>query len=299
MTSQTYDLVRLHPDQQKNGGGPGDKAAPKAPRPKAKDAGGGNPPPDKRTAGLPRGFHREKGRKGGPQAGIYYQDGGEPQFICAPLKIPGRVRDPESQGWARLLQWHDPDGVEHIAPVSDAKLHGDMPSLCGELATQGLKISTSPQSRALFVRMLNNTHPKRRITIVDRTGWHNLKGADVFVLPEQVIGAGDVILAKSVSHAYQRQGSLEDWKAAIASKAVGNTRLIFAISMALTPPLLSPCGWELVASICGTNPQQARRPRSGSRLPLLVGRRISDHGAQHQTDSKVSPPPIVLAPRSR
>jgi putative DNA primase/helicase len=64
------------------------------------------------------------------------------------------------------------------------------------------------------------------------------------VLPEQVIGAGDVILAQSVSHAYQQQGSLEQWQSAIASMAVGNTRLIFAISMALTPPLLSPCGWE-------------------------------------------------------
>jgi putative DNA primase/helicase len=242
-TSPMPGYVPLNdPDQQKNGGGPDDKAEPKAPCPKDEDDGEGSPPPD--DPDLPRGFYREEMRKDGPQAGIYYQDGGEPQFVCGPLNILGRVRDPEGQSWARLIQWHDPDGVEHIAPVSDAKLHGDMPSLCGELATQGLKISTSPPSRALFVRMLSNTHPDKRITIVGRTGWHNLKGADVFVLPEQVIGAGDVILAKSVSHAYQQQGSLEEWKSAIASKAVGNTRLIFAISMALTPPLLSPCGWE-------------------------------------------------------
>ena len=188
----------------------------------------------------PDGFYLEA-------TGIHYQDPNStrpPQFICTPLDIIGRVRDPDSNGWARLLRWRDPDQIEHTTPVPDSKLHGDASLLCGDLSDQGLKISTATNARRLFLQLLNNTHPMLDFIVVKKTGWHTIDGKGVFVLPENAIGADNVIMARSLDHAYRGQGSLEDWKSTVAAAAIGNSRLILAISTALAPPLLHLCGYE-------------------------------------------------------
>ena len=63
-------------------------------------------------------------------------------WLSAPFEIIGRVRDPHSHGWARLLQWQDDDRVVHQRPVADEDLHGDGSALCAALANHGLKIVT-------------------------------------------------------------------------------------------------------------------------------------------------------------
>jgi Domain of unknown function (DUF927) len=60
-------------------------------------------------------------------------------WLAAPFEIIGRVRDPQSHGWARLLQWKDDDGVVHQHPVADQDLHGDGAALCATLAGGGLR----------------------------------------------------------------------------------------------------------------------------------------------------------------
>ena len=63
-------------------------------------------------------------------------------WLSAPFEILGRIRDPQSHGWARLLRWKDDDGVAHQHPVADEDLHGDGATLCATLANGGLKIVT-------------------------------------------------------------------------------------------------------------------------------------------------------------
>ena len=58
--------------------------------------------------------------------------------IAGVFEIMGRVRDPNGEGWARLLRWRDADNVWHSYVVSDASLHGDPTALCSELASRGL-----------------------------------------------------------------------------------------------------------------------------------------------------------------
>ena len=189
-------------------------------------------------AKLPRGFHFKSGA-------IFHTDENDKEkFVCAHLEVIGRVRDPDSSGWARLLKWLDPDKHEHIVPVSDAKLHGDVSALCAELSDQGLKISTTGPARRLFLQLLNNSVPEDIFTVVKKTGWHTIGGDDVFVLPDATIGASNVILSRSLEHAYKSRGSLADWKSTVASAAIGNSRLVLAISTALAPPLLRLCGFE-------------------------------------------------------
>ena len=63
--------------------------------------------------------------------------------ISGVFEILGRVRDPNGEGWARLLRWRDADNVWHSYAVADASLHGDPKTVCSELASRGLEITTS------------------------------------------------------------------------------------------------------------------------------------------------------------
>src|SRR4051794_19754464 len=47
-------------------------------------------------------------------------------FISGAFEIPGRVRDRNGEGWARLLRWADDDNRTHTYAVSDGDLHGDI-----------------------------------------------------------------------------------------------------------------------------------------------------------------------------
>src|SRR5262249_18822579 len=107
----------------------------------------------------------------------------EELWLSGPFEILGRVRDPQSHGWARFLRWNDDDGVVHRYAVADEDLHGDGAPLCASLANGGLKIVTG-RVRQYFVTYLNRAVVKARITVVPRTGWHEVSGRKVFVLPD-------------------------------------------------------------------------------------------------------------------
>lgn len=167
----------------------------------------------------------------------------EDVWLSAPFEITGRVRDPHSHGWARLLQWKDDDDVIHQHPVADQDLHGDGAALCASLANAGLKIVTGG-IRQHFVSYLNSAIVKARVTIVPRTGWHSVNDKRIFALPGAGIGIdGRVILAVEVtaSH-YASSGTLADWQGSVAKMAAAHSRARFAIASAFVSPLLALIG---------------------------------------------------------
>jgi uncharacterized protein (DUF927 family) len=159
--------------------------------------------------------------------------------LSAPFEILGRVRDPKSESWARLLRWKDDDKREHEYPVSDSDLHGDVTALCATLAARGLKITTGP-NRNYLVQYLNSRKNKDRITIVPRTGWHIVDDKKVFALPGEGVGIdGRVILATEVTASnYATAGSLEGWQSSVGSLAQAHSRARLAIASAFVSPLL-------------------------------------------------------------
>jgi len=149
-----------------------------------------------------------------PKKGLFItverKHGTEALWLSAPFEILGRVRDPQSHGWARLLRWKDDDGVIHQHPVSDQDLHGDGSALCASLANGGLKIATGG-IRQHFVSYLNGAIVKARVTIVPRTGWHEVSGRKVFVLPDRADSKIIISGATTVSP-YAANGILSDWQ---------------------------------------------------------------------------------------
>jgi uncharacterized protein (DUF927 family) len=164
----------------------------------------------------------------------------EDVWLAAPFEIIGRVRDPQSQGWARLLQWKDDDGVVHLHPVADQDLHGDGAALCASLANGGLKIATG-STRQYFVSYLNSAIVKARVTIVPRTGWHEVNDRKVFVLPDRA-DSNIIIAGATTVSPYTANGTLNEWQDSIGKLAEGHSRATFALSVAFVPPLLDLIG---------------------------------------------------------
>jgi uncharacterized protein (DUF927 family) len=167
----------------------------------------------------------------------------EDVWLSAPFETKGRVRDPQSNGWARLLQWKDDDGVVHQHPVADQDLHGDGAALCASLANGGLKIATG-SIRSHFVSYLNQATIEARVTIVPRTGWHVVDEQKIFALPGEGIGIADRIILSTQATAsqYAISGTLKEWQDSVAKLAQAHSRARFAIGSAFVSPLLALIG---------------------------------------------------------
>ena len=163
--------------------------------------------------------------------GLFY----EGSLLSAPFEVLGRGRDPNGAGWSTCLKWKDPDGREHTHAVSDARLHGEVGALCGDLAQLGLRIATASRNRARFVAYLNLQNTDKRVTLVNRTGWCSLPSGKVYVLPERTIGDTDgesvvFVGAQNPPHAFA--GTLEEWRNTVGKLATGQNRVVFCISVA-------------------------------------------------------------------
>ncbi len=165
--------------------------------------------------------------------------------VSGPFEILGRGRDPHGRSWGRFLRWRDPDGREHERFVSDESLHGEVSSVCGLLASDGLEIVRAQQRE--FLNYLLATKPDGRVTVVPRTGWHEIEGENVFVLPGETIGRqgiGRVLLDGAAHGPYESKGTLAEWQDGVAAPAGGHTVPTLAISAAFAGPLLHLAGLE-------------------------------------------------------
>jgi putative DNA primase/helicase len=133
----------------------------------------------------------------------------EAVWIAAPFEILGACRDPQGGGWGKWLRWRDGDSRIHRRHVSDAALQGEPAPMCAELASQGLRILRGQQRH--LANYLSGARVSGRVTMVDRTGWHEISGQWVFVLPEETIGprgAETVILDAAARGGYEARGTL-------------------------------------------------------------------------------------------
>ncbi|TPV98251.1 MAG: hypothetical protein USCAAHI_02312 [Beijerinckiaceae bacterium] len=85
------------------------------------------------------------------------------------------------------------------------------------------------------------------MTIVGRTGGHEIGGQLVFVLEDETIGpigSETVVLDAAAIGPYAARGTLENWQAGVGTLAAGHGLPILAVSAALAGPLLHLAGQE-------------------------------------------------------
>jgi uncharacterized protein (DUF927 family) len=189
---------------------------------------GGQKPAKPKANKTPRFMVNEKG--------VFFVEEEENRWISSPLHIEAKTRDAKSNAWGRLLRWKDGDGVAHQWAMPLELLVGDGMEVWRELAHQGLMIAPGRRARERLADYLQTWPVKERARCVDRLGWH---GA-VYVTPEETIGADEFVVfqnAQSIEPALAVSGALEEWRDSVAALAAGNSRLVFALSVAFAGPL--------------------------------------------------------------
>lgn len=198
------------------------------------------------SSGLPAGEEFEL-RCDGHAPGVWRQKweprkGGDferiEQFVCAPLEVTHMVRDRNGSEWKRLLHFRDHDGCPRRVMVTDELLEGDGLALARLLRNRGLFIADN--KGGLLKMFVNRSRPSERARVTRRIGWHEgvrdpsrwsfvlpgelepiaAEGAELWLLDQQGSGHSK----------FEKRGTLADWQEAVASMAVGNSRLLFALS---------------------------------------------------------------------
>ena len=178
--------------------------------------------------------------------GVFYVDEDTPVKICARLDVTAKTRDADNGQWGRLLEWCDDDGHRHQWAMPMEMLAGNGEDLRKALLRGGLPfIASTHKGRKLLQDYISTQEVKTRARCVSMTGWHG----KAFVLPDQVIGdqANEKVILQTSAGEYnhfKQSGSLEEWQQLIGRYCIGNSRLIFAASMAFAAPLLSLVGAE-------------------------------------------------------
>lgn len=166
---------------------------------------------------------------------------GELTWLSSRLDVTGVTRDGSGNDWGRLVRFPDLDGVGHTVSIPMAWKPEQVRQF---LAAEGLRISPWPTTVNRLAAYLIEATPKRRVRAAAQIGWVG----NVFVLPEMTIGGSeeDVVFqpAFPVDHGYGIRGSLTEWRHEVAKRCQNNSRLMFALSVALAPVLLR---WSEVA----------------------------------------------------
>ncbi len=164
--------------------------------------------------------------------------------ISSPVRVLAETADEHGRGYGRLLEWQDSAGrVRRWAMPVRSLVPRNGEEVFSALLDAGLPFISLDHKRKLAAYLMA-CQPERRITCVERTGWHGL----AYVLPQGTIGpdAEGVILqtAGYAANDFTERGTLDEWQQGVAALAVGNSRLCFALSLAFAAPLLSLVGME-------------------------------------------------------
>lgn len=160
--------------------------------------------------------------------------------ICARLEVVALARNVNSGEWGIVVQFSDPDNNVKRLVIPFKSFNGDASDAIGRLLTEGLTIA--PKSKQQVTEYLQTQNPEKRARTTNRTGWHGIDDDLVFVLTDGCIGqSNDEWLFsdnRPDSNLFKKRGTLVQWREKVAVLCVGNSRLIFAVSLAFAAPML-------------------------------------------------------------
>ena len=208
-------------------------------------------------------------------------------WISSPFEIIGACRDPHGRGWGKWLRWRDGDGRLHTTPRLGRGFAGR--SVRAVRRPCRRRPDYQPEAAKGVPDLLGGCNVKGRVTVVHRTGWHNIGDHRVFVLPAEAIGpkgSERVILDASAAGPYETRGTLKDWQDGIGALAA----VMHCLCWRSRPPLPVRCftspGRKAAASISSAVRRSARRRSFKRRLPfggVAIRPATSGHGARRPT----------------
>ncbi len=193
-------------------------------------------------------FNYGNGRFEVSDAGVYFVEKGEDDseksalFICSRLDVIGLTSATHGDNWGRMVEFTDGKHRRKKMPIPATLWQGDGLRLRETLADYGLIISSNNKARKLLMDYIQAAPAITHFESVEKLGWHD----DAYVLPTQSISTSpiDATIYQSPNQPppYAQTGTLEQWRDNVATYAKGNSRLVFAISVALAAPMMHLCG---------------------------------------------------------
>ncbi|MCO5344894.1 DUF927 domain-containing protein [Aeromonas veronii] len=194
---------------------------------------------------LPEGFHISDGKLYTLEwMGRGENASQEEVLLASELRVLAETADENGLGHGRLLEWKDSTGrTRQWAMPMRSLVPRRREDVVATLLDAGLPY-VNMDKLSKFAAYLMACRPDKRVTCVERTGWHGC----AYVLPSGNLGpeADQVILQSAgyLGNDFTTAGSLVDWQQQVAAQAVDNSRLGFALSLAFAAPLLSLLGME-------------------------------------------------------
>lgn len=171
--------------------------------------------------------------------GLRYKAQGEDVnalVVLTPFNVLGRITDAAGSNPGTVIAWVDELGRYSETVVPDLLLHSSGGTLPAELAKLGLRCVVAAEKPLKFFFNFLACHTW--VTRCDQPGW---QPSGAYALPNgQILGAseGSHMLTGKTPDRFQQMGSLADWKTGVAHLAVGNSRLILAVSHSFVGPIL-------------------------------------------------------------
>jgi uncharacterized protein (DUF927 family) len=180
------------------------------------------------------------------EKGVLFVEGEEGDeketWLCSPVHVIAETRDNRGNAWGRLLRWNDLDRTPHQWAMPMELLGGDNSEVFRELLRQGVRIAAGRKAKELLIAYLQVWKCDKRARCVERMGWHD----GVYALPDKTLGQTDEIIVFQNPHpteaALLQAGTLEGWRDTVAKLAAGNSRLVFALSVAFAAALAELAG---------------------------------------------------------
>lgn len=188
--------------------------------------------------------------------GVYWKkaEDSDPVFFCSFLKPLGLARNTTGGDYALLLEAENLDRVrvQFLLRLEDLHLGGGEVARI-EFARRGGFFGPGIRARQLFADFINSIlrHCRNipRLLLADRTGWLRQGNRWAYVLPDVAIGIGQekIVLQQATTsevQGYEVSGTTAEWGQQIGQYCCGNSRLLLAVCVALSGPLLAPVKQE-------------------------------------------------------
>jgi putative DNA primase/helicase len=162
---------------------------------------------------------------------------------CGPFEVLCWASDPKDNNPTLVLRFKGRRGFEKIHLFECTDIHHDRTVMAQRLTYSGLHIEPSPRDRDALARYFSYLQKAiKQIGVgVRTTGWHDIEGQRVFVLPHEVIGpptSRRVYLQTDEASRYSVKGTLADWQAKIGNPAGKYPHLTLAVSLSFTGTLM-------------------------------------------------------------
>lgn len=178
--------------------------------------------------------------------GVWFFETGEDgeaglkRWICAPLKVIAKTRSSKGKSWGYLLHWKDPDGQKHTWAAPSQLLVGDGNDFVKELVSNGLEVAPGATAIKRLLAYVKTADVEDRARALAAPGWFGRQ----YVLPTgEVFGKGqEPIVYQHTGNVIADYETAGSWKEKIAPLCVGNSRLVLAVSVMYSSPLMRLVG---------------------------------------------------------